>query len=85
MNELLKFHCDFGRGTTCTITLDLAQDRHDPKNMRPKTEWVGERTEEMLPTYQAWIHTVNTRISEAIQRDHAYLVQTWFEPPHWQF
>ncbi len=28
---------------------------------------------------------VNSDISEAIKRDHAYVIQTWFEPPHWQF
>ena len=85
MNDSLKFHCDFGAGTACTIALDLAEYRRDPKNIRPKTKWVGERTEEMFPKYQAWIHTVNHHISEAIQSDHVYLIQTWFQPPHWQF
>ncbi len=39
----------------------------------------------MFPTYLSWIHMVNSDISEAIKRDHAYVIQTWFEPPHWQF
>ena len=85
MSELLKFFCDFGSGASCTITLDLVQYRRDPKSLSPKTEWTGDRTEEMFPTYLSWIHTVNGIISKAIQSDHTYVIQTWFEPPHWQF
>jgi hypothetical protein len=39
----------------------------------------------MFPTYLSWIHMVNSDISEAIKRDHACVIQTWFESPHWQF
>jgi hypothetical protein len=85
MNELLKFHCDFDGETTCTITLDLVEHRRDPKNIRPKMKWAGERSEAMFPKYQAWMHTVNHRISEAIGCDHFYVIQTWFEPAHLQF
>jgi hypothetical protein len=67
------------------MTLDLAEYRRDPLNICPKTEWVGERADEMFPTYLAWIHTVNARISEAIQRDHVYVIQNWSEPSHWEF
>jgi hypothetical protein len=85
MNDLLKFYCDFGGGTTCLVTLDLVEYRRDPKNLRPKTKWVGERTDEMFPKYQAWIHTVNRRIAETVKRDHSYVIQTWLKQPHWQF
>ena len=85
MNNLLRFHCDFGTGTTCTITLDLVAYRRDPKNIRPNTKWTGKRDKEIFLKYQEWIHTVNHRISEAIGSEHVFVIQTWFEPPHWQF
>lgn len=85
MNDLLKFQCYFGGGTVCTISFDLKEYRRDPKNIRPRTTWAGNRSKGMFPQYQAWIHTVNQRIAEALQTDHAYVIQTWFEPPHWQF
>ena len=85
MDDLLKFHCNFGASTACTITLDLAEYRRDPMNIRPKTKWVGERKPETFEVYRAWIHTVNGRISEAIQRNHTYILQHWAEPPHWEF
>src|SRR5688572_20756636 len=84
-DDLLQFHCDFGSGTTCSITFDLTEYRRDPKNLRPKTVWAGHRTKEMFETYRAWIHTVNDRVAEAIQCDHTYLLQHWSEPPHWEF
>lgn len=85
MNDVLTFHCEFGEGTSCTHILDLEQYRRDPKNIRPKTIWKGSRTKEMFPKYEAWIHSVNQRISERIQSDHVHVLQTWFETPHWQF
>jgi polygalacturonase len=39
----------------------------------------------MFPTYLSWINMVNSDSSEAIKRKHAYVIQMWFEPPHWQF
>ncbi len=85
MGDLLKFHCDFGSGTSCTITLDLAEYRRDPKNIRPKTKWVGERSDRIFEQYREWVHSVNGRIAEAIQRDHTYVLQHWSETPHWEF
>jgi hypothetical protein len=85
MNEPLKFHCDFGTGTNCTITLDLEEYRKDPKNIRPKTVWVGPRTDEVFELYRPWMHTVNAAISEAIQSDHVYVLQDWAKNPRWEF
>jgi polygalacturonase len=39
----------------------------------------------MFPTYLSWINMVDSDISEAIKRKHAYVIQMWFEPPPWQF
>ena len=82
--DVLTFYCDFGNGGTCTITFNLADFRRDPRRIRPQTKWVGERRNEMFDTYRNWIHTVNARISEALQGPHAYVLQHWAQSPHWE-
>ncbi len=86
MNDLHKFHCDFGPAT-CTIEFSADRDcTGNPPNLRPKVEWTGTRTAEIFPAYMTWIHSVNAVVSKAIHRQHAYVIQDWSsEPPHWEF
>jgi hypothetical protein len=85
MNQLHRFHCDFGEAT-CTIEFDAADYRRgDQKSIRPQVKWEGLRTAEMFPQFLEWIHTVNATISKAINHRHVYVVQDWLsEPPHWE-
>lgn len=74
MNEILKFHCDFGGGMTVTIMFDVALYRRSHnQNLAQKIDWSDQPTEEIFPLYQEWMHTVNTEIAKAIDRNYMYI------------
>jgi hypothetical protein len=73
MHKTLKFHCDFGGGTTVTINVDVATYRRSQgQDIVQKVEWQGNLAEEIFPRYLEWMHTVNTEIAKAIDRKYMY-------------
>jgi hypothetical protein len=74
MNDLLKFYCDFGGGIAVAVTFDkTAYRRSQGKDLAQKFEWSGNPTEEIFPRYLEWMHSVNTEIAKAINRDYMYI------------
>ena len=87
MDDSHRFHCDFGRGCTCTIEFSASKDcTGNPPNLRPKVTWTGTKTAEIFSRYMEWIHTVNGVISKIINQQHVFVIQDWSSnPPHWEF
>ena len=87
MDRIETFRCDFDDGASISFAFNFSaclRAAETGEAFSTKIQWVGRLTLEKLPSYAAWMHKVNTDISQVIDRPHTHALS--FAPwlPYWE-
>jgi hypothetical protein len=83
-----RFHCAFGGGVSCSVTVDRSKYRPGQQCSHLTVEWSGIPTAKICRPYVAWMNSVNQTLADAWQVTLLYvyllpggLVEGWtFKP-----